>query len=132
MASYQQLKEAEYIHRSEDVQLEGEVQVCGSLPCNYFEIKENGTENSYGYCNKHGMRVGCKDSCKYYDDSYYLGLISDYLKVATAVNKMEYGEKESSPQTRKQKENGSMNARLMYILMTLIGVCFLLFLTHGI
>ena len=132
MASNQQLKEAEYIHRSEDAQLDDEVQVCGSLPCNYYEIRENGTENSYRYCNKHGIRVGYYDSCKYYDNSYYLGLISDYMRATIPEKESGHGEKENSPRAGKEKRKGSMWPKLLYILVALAGTYFLLYLSKGI
>lgn len=116
MASQQELKEANYVHRGEDDgEYIKELGQCGLSPCDYSKmIRDDKTGKEYRYCMKLQIPVDCYDSCKYHSDERINSLIGEWATLLKEEN--EAKERATQRQTpTKHKKN--------YILPIFIILC---------
>lgn len=80
------LAEAEYIHRGEESDYEGD-RYCGAL-CTHSKIINNDTPSAYRICTLLDFRVDCYDSCKYYMSMFEADpdLLKPFVDYARMVN----------------------------------------------
>lgn len=122
MASKEQLKEANYVHRGDDGKYIEELGQCGFSPCDHSKIiKDDVTDEEYRYCMKLQMPVDDYDSCKYHSDERFMGLIGQMSNLLKEENDAK------TRQNEKQSEN-KKKSHWMLILLIFIGILIYMFI----
>lgn len=93
MATAEQLMQAQYIRRGDSGPMP-EGHCCGlPIPCSHVRVIESEEEPNYYFCDLLKMRVADYDSCKYYSDEDFVGLMMDFVgtnqKIEEASKKRE-------------------------------------------
>ena len=110
MASKQQLKEANYVHRGDDGQYIEGLGQCSFSPCDHSKIiKDDRTGEEYRYCMKLQMPVDSYDSCKYHSEERWMSLVGDMANLLKEEN-----------ETKKNQEQKNIEKRNNWIIIPII------------
>lgn len=104
MASQQQLKDANYIHRGDNGEYLEETGQCGVPSCDHSKIlTDNRTDQEYRYCIKLQKPVDFYDSCKYHSSERGNAYLSE---MTTLLMKAEKSKTEQyQKETEKKKSH---------------------------
>lgn len=104
MASQQELKEANYIHRGDDGKYIEGLGQCGFSPCDYSKIiKDDKTGEECRYCMKLQIPVDCYDSCKYHSDERISGLIGEWATLLKEESEAKTTQNRPAKEKKKRK-----------------------------
>ena len=119
MASDQQLREANYIHRGADGEYIEDLGQCGFPPCDFQKIvKDERTGKEYRYCMKLQMPVDDYNSCKYHSDGHWAGLVGQWGELLQEENE---ARERVSAKPQKQKKH-------WIIMSIIIGIGILIYM----
>ena len=118
MASQQQLKEANYVHRGDEGKYIEGLGQCSFSPCDHSKIvKDERTGEEYRYCMKLQIPVDDYDSCKYHSEERWIGLMGEMANLLKEENDAK--KKQTPPQNKKH------HFLLMFVV---ICVCLLIYI----
>lgn len=121
MASQQELKEANYIHRGDDGKYIEGLGQCGFSPCDYSKIvKDDRLGKEYRYCVKLQMSVDDYDSCRYHSEEQFVGLVGKMANLLQEENKAKERATPKQPYLKNKKN-------YLPLILIIIGICILIY-----
>lgn len=121
MASKQELKEANYVHRGDNGKYIEELGQCNFSPCDHSKIiKDDVTNEEYRYCIKLQMPVDDYDSCKYHSEERWISLMGQMANLFKEED--EARARKSQKQLEMKKKSHWMPILLIIFIVILIYV----------
>ena len=126
MATQNELKAAQYIHRGDNGhRIEGLGQ-CGFLPCNYSKIIDNTDSGGdcYRYCTKLNQRVSEYDSCKFHCEDESAALLQEFAKAGMGLYGGTSPVQTTKPSNPKKKGKFFSAFLTVVVLGVIVYLCF--------